>query len=276
MTATAPDELGIVTGEAVALDVRPTGFVLRAAGAAIDWLAEVLLFVGLLLGIAALGRAAGADGAIASALVIVALVVSFVIAPTVVETATRGRSLGRLVVGARIVRDDGGAIAARHAFIRALTGVLEITFTLGSLAALVGLFNRKAKRLGDLLAGTVSQHERVPRPPVNAFGVPEELLDWSTRADVARLPDALSRRIATFLGQARRMTPESRSRLAAALAAEAGPYVAPLPDADPELLLAAVAALRRERELRALTLERERFGRLEQVLTTNPHGFPDR
>ena len=276
MTTTAPDDLGIVTGEAVALDVRPTGFVLRAAGAAIDWVAEVLLFVGLLLGIAALGRLVGSDGAVASALVIVALVVSFVIAPTVVETASRGRSLGKLVVGARVVRDDGGAIAARHAFVRALTGVIEITFTLGSLAALVGLFNRRAKRLGDLLAGTVSQHERVPRPPVNAFGVPEPLLDWSTKADVARLPDALSRRIAAFLAQARRMTPASRERLAAALAAEAAPYVAPLPDIDPELLLAGVAALRRERELRALTLERERFSRLEQVLTSNPHGFPDR
>jgi uncharacterized RDD family membrane protein YckC len=276
MTTTAPDDLGIVTGEAVALDVRPTGFVLRAAGAILDWLAEVLLFVGLLLAITAFGDAVGSDGAVTSALVIVALVVSFVIAPTVVETATRGRSLGKLAVGARIVRDDGGAITARHAFVRALTGVVEVTFTFGSVAALVGLFNRKAKRLGDLLAGTVSQHERVPRPPVNAVGVPEPLLDWSARADVARLPDGLSRRIATFLAQAGRMAPESRARLAAALAAEAAPFVSPLPETDPELLLAGVAALRRERELRALTLERERFGRLEEVLTRNPHGFPDR
>jgi uncharacterized RDD family membrane protein YckC len=276
MTTTAPDDLGIVTGEAVALDVRPTGFVLRAAGAILDWVAEVLLFVGLLLAITALGQATGTDSAVTGALVIVALVVSFVIAPTVVETATHGRSLGKLAVGARIVRDDGGAISARHAFVRALMGVVEVTFTLGSIAALVGLFNRRAKRLGDLLAGTVSQHERVPRPPINAVGVPEALLDWSTRADVARLPDGLSRRIATFLAQAPRMAPASRVRLAAALAAEAFPFVSPRPDADPELLLAGIAALRREREFRALTLERERFGRLEQVLTTNPHGFPDR
>lgn len=276
MSTTAPDDLGIITGEAVALDVRPTGFLLRAAGAIIDWLAEVLLFLGLLLGITALGAALGADQAVTRALVLIALVVSFVLAPTVVETATRGRSLGKLAVGARIVRDDGGAISARHAFVRALMGVIEVTFTLGSIAVVVGLFNRKAKRLGDLLAGTVSQHERVPRPPINAIGVPEALLDWSRRADVARLPDALSRRIAAFLAQAARMTPESRARLAGSLAAEAAPFVSPLPDTDPELLLAGVAALRRERELRALTLERERFGRLEEVLTRNPHGFPDR
>src|ERR687886_1536271 len=233
MTTSAPEDLGIVTGEAVALDVRPTGFVLRAAGAILDWVAEVLLFIGLLLGITALGDALGSDSAVTSALVIVDLVVAFVIAPTVVETATRGRSLGKLAVGARIVRDDGGAISARHAFVRALMGVVEVTFTLGSVAVVVGLFNRKAKRLGDLLAGTVSQHERVPRPPVNAIGVPESLLGWSARADVARLPDGLSRRIAAFLAQARRMAPESRARLAAALAAEAAPYVAPRPDAHP-------------------------------------------
>lgn len=276
MTTTAPDDLGIVTGEAVALDVRPTGFVLRAAGTIIDWVAEVLLFVGLLLAITALGRATGTDGALTGALSIVALVVAFVLAPTVVETATCGRSLGKFAVGARVVRDDGGAVAARHAFVRALVGIIEITFTLGSIAAIVGLFNVKAKRLGDLLAGTVSQHERAPRAPINLVGVPEALLEWSARADVARLPDGLSRRIATFLAQAPRLVPASRAHLAASLAAEAAPFVSPLPATEPELLLAAVAALRREREFRALTLERERFGRLEQVLGTNPHGFPDR
>ena len=34
--------------------------------------------------------------------------------------------LGRLAVGSRIVRIDGGAAGFRHAFIRALVGVIEI------------------------------------------------------------------------------------------------------------------------------------------------------
>jgi uncharacterized RDD family membrane protein YckC len=275
-STSAPDDLGIVTGEAVALEVRSTSWVLRAAGAIIDFLAELGLFLALLFGIGELSGATHADQAIGTALVVVDLVVSFIVAPAVLETATRGRSLGKLAVGARVVRDDGGSITFRHAFIRSLTGLVELVFTFGSIAAITGLLNRRAKRLGDLLAGTVSQHERVPRPPMNALGVPAALQEWAAVADVARLPDPLARRITAFLVQAPRMTPDSRARLAHELAADASPYVAPAVETDPELLLAAVAAIRRDREFTALLLERERFQELSQVLETNPHGFPDR
>ena len=196
------DDLGIVTGEAVALDVRPTSWVLRAAGALIDGIAELGLFLALLFGITALSAAAGIDDALSRALVIVDAVLSFVLVPTVLEAGTRGKSLGKLAVGARIVRDDGGGIAPRHAFIRALAGFVELLSTVGGLAAVVGLLNRRSKRLGDYLAGTVSQYERVPKAPANAAGVPESLAEWAAVADVARLPDRLSRRIAAFLAQA--------------------------------------------------------------------------
>lgn len=199
-----PDDLGIVTGEAVALEVRSTSWALRALGALVDGLVELGLFLALLFGIVSLGRLLGTDEALSRSLVVVDLVVSFVLAPTILEVGTRGRSLGKFAVGARIVRDDGGAIALRHAFIRALSGVVEMLFTVGGLAAVVGLLNRRAKRLGDLLAGTVSQHERVPRAPANTADVPESLREWAEIADVVRLPDRLARRIAAFLAQAPR------------------------------------------------------------------------
>ena len=275
MTDLAPDDLGIVTGEAVALEVRSTSFPLSALGALIDFLCELGLFVLLMFAVIWLGFATS-DASLSRALLILDLVLSFIIVPTVLETLTRGKSVGRYAVGARIVRDDGGAIAMRHAFIRALSGIVEIVFTLGGLAALVGLLNRRAKRVGDLLAGTVSQQERVPRPPSNAIGVPPSLAEWAEIADVARLPDPLARRIANFLAQAPRMVPASRARLATALAAEASPYVAPAVETEPELLLAAVAAIRRDREFTALMLERQRFEDLGATLSATPHGFPER
>jgi uncharacterized RDD family membrane protein YckC len=275
VTDPALDDLGIITGEAVALEVRSTSWPLRALGAMIDFVCELLLFVGLLLVIGWLGVFTS-DGSLSRALLIVDLVLSFVIAPTVLETATRGRSVGGFAIGSRIVRDDGGGIAMRHAFIRALSGMVEIVFTLGGIAAVVGLLNRRSKRVGDLLAGTVSQHERVPRPASNAVGVPESLTAWAAIADVARLPDPLARRIAAFLAQAPRMAPSSRERLAASLATEAAPWIAPPVDGPPELLLAAVAAIRRDREFTALMLERQHFQDLDATLTATPHGFPVR
>lgn len=273
MADAALDDLGIVTGEAVALDVRPTSWPLRAIGTLIDFLCELAVFLGLM---AIVLGAVPDDGALSRALLIVDLVLAFVLAPMIVETATRGKSVGRYVIGSRIVRDDGGAIAMRHAFIRALSGVVEILFTLGGLAAVVGLLNRRSKRVGDLLAGTVSQHERVPQPPSNAIGVPESLVEWARIADVARLPDPLARRIAAFLAQAPRMVPASRERLAASLAVEAAPFVAPAVETEPELLLAAVAAIRRDREYTALMREQRRFDDVAATLSATPHGFPDR
>ena len=268
------DEL--ITGEAVALDLRPAGFILRAGGAAIDF---IVYFGGYFLGLFILfsaGFSAGLDEAMLQAISIVGLVLFILVIPVTVEVLSRGKSLGKLAVGARIVRDDGGAIQPRHAFVRSLTGVVEIVFTLGSIAAVVGLLNRRSKRLGDLLAGTVSQHERVPDPPRVEFGVPEPLAVWAATADVARLPDGLSRRIASFLAQAPKLVPDSRLRLARSLAAEAAPFVAPLPQTDAESFVAAVAVLRRQREARALALEADRFERLRPQLTGNPNAFPER
>jgi uncharacterized RDD family membrane protein YckC len=264
----------LVTGEAVALDVRPTSYILRAAGAALDWLVFVLIFVVLVLVI--LFASGALDPALQRALITVAIVFSFVIAPMTVEVATHGRSVGKLAVGGRIVRDDGGATQLRHAFIRALTGVVEIYLTFGGLAALVGLLNARSKRLGDLIAGTYSQLERVPAIDAVGYAMPAQLAGWAALADVARLPDRLSRRIAQFLHQAAGMTPAARAGLSAELAGEASAYVSPIPPVDAETFLVAVAALRRDRDARALALERERLDRLAPVLDALPHGFPER
>lgn len=268
------DEL--LTGEAVALDLRPAPFALRAAGAAIDFVAYFGLYVGIIL-VAFMSVGAGAfDPAIGGILGIAGLVISLIVIPTAVETATRGKSLGKLAVGARIVREDGGSIGFRHALIRSLVGLLEVYMTIGGLAAIVGLLGRRSKRLGDLIAGTYSQYERVSKRVEPVFGIPNELVGWAQNADVARLPIQLNRRIAQFLGQASRLTPASRAKLAQGLANETAVFVSPVPDVDPELFLAGVTVLRRERETSALELERAGLERLGPALTGLPHGFPER
>ena len=268
-------EQELVTGEAVALDVRPASIILRAAGTIIDGAVYLLLFLGTAFLVAGLTGVAF-DDTLGRALGIAGLVVCILIVPMVVETATGGRSLGKLAIGARIVRDDGGAIQLRHAFIRALLGVVEIYLTFGGVAATTALLNGKSKRLGDLLAGTYSQHERVPRLEDRPVALPPALEAWSGTVDIARLPDRLSRRIAQFLSQFDKLTPATRLRLAVSLAEEATPFVSPTPDVPSEVFLAGVAAVRRSRESTALQLERERLDRLQPVLHSLPHGFPQR
>lgn len=268
------DEMMI--GEAVALDVRPTGFVLRAVGALID---IVVYFGAWLLFILAITSPLVIElwsDATLRAAIIVSLVFCIVVLPMTVELLTKGRSLGKLAVGARIVRDDGGAIGFRHALSRALLGVIEIFMTFGGFAAIVALLHPKAKRLGDLLAGTYSQSERTSKYTPPAFGVPIPLEEWSRTADVAKMPDRVARRVSQFLANARGFTPESRAATAASLASEVAPYVSSLPAADPELFLAAVIALRRDREFTALQQEQSQLATLAPSLERMPREFPVR
>ncbi len=266
----------LMTGEAVALDLRATSFVLRAAGSGIDFLLYAGLYVIILVVLFTFAAQLGLDDALMAAVSVSAGVLCLLVIPVAVETASHGKSLGRLAVGARIVRDDGGAIGFRHAFIRGLVGVMELILTAGAIAAVVGLLNQRAKRLGDLVAGTYSQYERVGALPKRAYTVPAELAEWSETADVAKLPDALARRVAQFLASADGFTPATRDRLARSLATEVAVFVSPVPNAHPELFLAAAATLRRERELAALQLAQGQLDHLAEVLGGMPRGFPDR
>ena len=266
----------LITGEAVALDLRAASFVLRAAGTMIDFIVYFGGYVLIVIILLTFAGNLGLDEAITAAIAVAGLVICIVVIPTAVETVSQGKSLGRLAVGARIVRDDGGAIGFRHAFIRALIGVIEIYMTFGSIAAIVALLNSRAKRMGDLVAGTYSQYERVSREVPPAYGVPEDLNDWSLTADVARMPDQLARRVAHFLSAATGFSAATRAQFSRGLAAEVSVYVSPIPDVDPELFLAGVAAVRRTRELEAWALQRRALAALDPVLRGAPRGFPDR
>jgi len=196
--------------------------------------------------------------------------------PVAMELATHGRSLGRLAAGTRVVRDDGGAAGIRHAFVRALAGVVEIYATLGGLAVIVALLNGRSKRVGDLLAGTYAQHERVRPLRPSMLTMPPQLAAWAETADVAALPDPLARRVSAFLTQQHRFSAPAREGLAAELAREAAPFVHPVPAVDAATFLWAVSALRREREARALGAEARRLAALTPTLARRPNGFPDR
>ena len=100
-----------VTGEAVALDLRIAQFPSRTLGLALDLLVQfgaLLLMVWLASNISS-----QVDGAAASAITLVAVVSVIVGLPTLIETLTRGRSLGKLATGLRVVRDDGGPVRRR-------------------------------------------------------------------------------------------------------------------------------------------------------------------
>jgi len=265
------DDEDIITGEAVAIEVSAASFGSRMLGAAIDIFALGMVLFFLVMGFTMLLGTRTVDDALAGALFILLIVVTLVGVPTLVETLTRGRSLGKLALGLQIVRDDGGPIRFRHAFIRALVGVGEIWLFGGMVAVIVSLFHKRGKRLGDLLAGTYSAGVRAARrtPPIV---MPMELAPWVAQADIRRLPDGLALQVRSFLSRTDNLHGGSRQRLGTELAVEVEKYVAPAPPpgTHPERFLAAVSAERRDREFNVLGREKQRAAQQAYAATRLP------
>ena len=152
----------LVTGEAVALDLRTAALPSRMVAGLVDGLAQLVLLA--VVGGIATAVSVDVSSAAAAALGIVVLVLVLVVYPVAFETLLRGRTPGKAAMGLRVVRDDGGPIGFRQALVRGLAGAfLERPGpSLFLLAIATMLLNDRNKRLGDLLAGTVVLQERVP------------------------------------------------------------------------------------------------------------------
>ena len=265
----------ILIGEGVRLESGAAPLPLRLASGSID--AIVTLLVLWPTSIAMSGLVNEVNDAAARAMILTFVVVLFVIAPATVETLSRGRSLGRLALGLRIVRDDGGPVSFRQAVTRSMVGVIELWATLGLLAATVSLLSARGKRLGDYLAGTYALRTRGTQKPLPPILMPPALAEWSRTADMTRLPDGLALNARLFLGRAAALHPASRERLGTRFAARLSEHVAPRPPAGthPETYIAAVLATRRDREYAIALRQASRAMSQGELLRRLPHGVQD-
>ncbi|YAL82603.1 RDD family protein [Dermacoccaceae bacterium W4C1] len=246
------EDIQVITGEAVQLDVPAAAVPSRVASGLIDL---VVAYVGLIISVIVIGSSALLfSEAVATSFILLAVVFWFLILPVTVETLTRGRSLGKLVLRLRAVRNDGGPILFRHALTRGLVGVVEIYLLNGIPALLSSMFTTNSRRLGDLTAGTYVvrevSHLRLS-PPI---WMPAMLAQWAAGADMSAMPDGLSLGIRQFLNRTTSMSPAARDRIGSELLAQVLPLVAPQPPqgAPREAILAAVLAERRTRDERRL------------------------
>jgi uncharacterized RDD family membrane protein YckC len=256
----------IVTGEAVVLGLRAASFASRILAAALDAVAIGIVLVAAFIGATSL--LSDSSEATVTAIGLTVTVLCLVGIPTAVETATRGRSIGKLVLGVRAVRDDGGPVRFRHCLVRAVTGFFELWALAGSPAILCSLVNSRGKRFGDLLAGTYVVRERTaarhrPLPPM-----PPELAGWARTSDIGRLPLATTTAARQFLARTATLNPASREALRVQLAEALLPHVspAPPPGTDPERFLVAVLVERRDREYARMERRENRTRELERTI----------
>jgi uncharacterized RDD family membrane protein YckC len=240
----------VVTGEAVVLDLSVARFPSRIAAIAIDVAVQAMLLL-VLAGV--LATAAGrlnlawlaALGVTGSMLIIVGY-------PAAFETASRGRTPGKMALGLRVIGDDGSPERFRQALVRALAGLVEI-WLLPAIGLITAMINSRGKRLGDIFAGTFVISEQAPARPElpPAFAViPAPLHAWAATLELSRLPDVTAEAAASYLRRYHDLLPQARDALGTDLAAAVAACVSPPPPPGtwPAAYLAAVLAVRRDFE----------------------------
>jgi uncharacterized RDD family membrane protein YckC len=257
----------LVSGEAVELDVRVARIGSRVLALLLDIMVQIglLTFLGPLVALAVSFALPGAvDGALLGAIEIGLLALILLGYPVALETLAGGRTLGKLALGLRVVRDDGGPIRFRHALTRSLVSVavewpglvMPLLTWVVSLATMMG--NPRSKRLGDLAAGTIVIHERTPAAWGWVPAMPPPLARWAALLDLTGLDDDLALAVRHFLARNREITEPSRSRLGHSLAVEVAACTTPPPPPGVPgwAYLAAVLAERHRRAAYRLAVAR--------------------
>lgn len=239
----------MVTGDAVVLELPVAQLASRAAAFALDVAVQA---AALLLFLLALGLFGVSDAALFAALALSFFVLVRVGYSVLFETLSRGRTLGKMSLGLRVVRDDGGPIRFRQALTRALAGAIVDfgpVLAWSAVALFVSLFSPRSKRVGDYLAGTVVIRERAPHLAAPSITMPPALAGWASQLDLTAVTDDLALSMRHYLARYGELSPRVREPLGHQLVHDVASRLgAPLPPGVPAwAYLQAVLAERRRR-----------------------------
>ena len=239
--------LEVETPEHVVLDLEIAGVGSRALAAIIDMLILVGSLLGVMIVLGILGGYGLTLGRLGAAFLLLGGFAVWTGYFIFFEGLRQGQTPGKRAVGIRVVMDTGYAVTLSAAAVRNLLRTADFLPPPYLIGAVLVALHPRAKRLGDMVAGTVVARDRPTevsgarpraRPEVASDGLPE-------------LSDPEFRLLEQFAGREAQLAPGARSRLAAAIAARLPQHRAPagLTAADALLDLHA-----RERDRRRGTL----------------------
>jgi uncharacterized RDD family membrane protein YckC len=208
---------GLVTPEGVVLELDAAGVPSRALSAAVDFIVQVAAVLIPVTIAAVIGRP--------SWLLVVVTVVSVLLAlfayPALSETFLGGRSLGKVLVGLRVVTVEGAPVRFRHAAIRSALGIVDVWLVpLGCIGVVTSLCNRRSQRLGDLAAGTMVLRTRAGAATVQAvhFPAPVGLEGYAASLDVGSLSPEQYQVVRSYLLRAPSMDVSGQAHLSRVIA----------------------------------------------------------
>jgi uncharacterized RDD family membrane protein YckC len=241
--ATLDDRVTIATPEGVELELVLAGVGSRFAAELLD----VVVQLGAIFALAIVLGPLGSSGYITAGYLVAVFLILFAY-DIVLETWNRGRTIGKLAAGLRVVRVGGGTEGFLTAAVRNFLRIVDFLPAFYVVGVISILATSRNQRLGDLAAGTLVVRER--RPAMTPVGhapppsVAAPFLEWDVSAvsteDIATLRQFLERRVS--------LSPGARAHLATDLAARVRPKVVGAPEGwHPESFLEAVVAAKTAR-----------------------------
>ncbi len=217
---------GIITPEAVVLDLEAAGIASRLFSGLIDALAQLTIFIvlGMLASFVLLRGAGGTDGETARALygaLLFGVVFGY---PIIAEMLMRGRTPGKAALGLRVVTIEGAPIRFRHAALRAMGGLVDKWVPPGGFVGLLFVLGTPTRqRVGDLLAGTIviRDPDRTALPAGIWFPVPPGYEAYAATIDPTAFTVDQYTVVRAFLMRIRELTPQARYSVALELAERA-------------------------------------------------------
>jgi uncharacterized membrane protein SpoIIM required for sporulation/uncharacterized RDD family membrane protein YckC len=204
--------LEVETPENVVLDYEIAGMGSRLHAAFIDMVWYVLIVLALIVVgafLAAMGLAV--SGAMDVLLIIVGGL-GFWAYFTFFEARREGQTPGKRTAGIRVVRDTGHPVTLAAAAARGLLRAVDLFPPVMALDVLLMVLHPRARRLGDLVAGTIVVRDRPVEAPL-----PEPVAVADDDSTPPELDDAEFRILREFIERAPSLTPELRDRFATRL-----------------------------------------------------------
>jgi uncharacterized RDD family membrane protein YckC len=145
----------VETPEGVTLPLRPAGVVPRAAAWFIDAFIRMCLF-------GAVSAVIGLLGAAGAGIVFLEMFLIYWFYMVLFEGLNQGRTPGKMVLGLRVINDNGLPVGWIPSLLRNLLRTVDMFPMLYGFGLVSMLLDDDSRRLGDRVAGTLVVHERAP------------------------------------------------------------------------------------------------------------------
>ncbi len=207
---------GVVTPEAVVLDLPTAGVATRAFARVVDLLVQLLVAVALTFMAVFLATAGVSPVLLGMSVFVLALIVW----PVGLEILWRGRSVGKAMFGLWVISSDGSPVQPRQSVVRGLLALIDIYLSLGFLALITAMFSPSSQRLGDVAASTVVVRHlgRSSATGPVVFYAPPGYEAYVANLDVGRLSPEDFSLIREFLLRVHKLSGDARLAGAIALA----------------------------------------------------------